>query len=66
MTTRWRIHVRDRANRWVDDDFATSESEAREQAAGWTGQRGQLAWTAVVYNPKEEKVATYKRGKEAP
>lgn len=65
MTKRFKIHVRDGNDRRVDDDYAPNEEEARQQASGWTGQRGQMRWTATIYNPDGVKVATYRRGKEA-
>lgn len=64
MTNKWRIHVRDGANDWVDDDWAPNEQEARQQAAGWTGQRGQMKWTAVIFDHNGTRFAVYTRGKE--
>lgn len=65
MTNNWTIHVRDGKGRWVDDDSAPTEAEAREQASGWTGQRGQMTWVAIIFDPSETKVAVYRRGVEA-
>lgn len=64
MSTKWKIHVRDQHDRWVDNDLADNEAEARELASGCTNQRGQMRWTATIYNPQGQWVATYKRGKE--
>lgn len=64
MGRKWKIHVRDGKSRWVDDDFADNEEGARQQASGWTGQRGQMAWKAIIYTPDGIQLATYKRGKE--
>lgn len=58
------IHVRDGRDWWVDDDYADNEADARSQAEGWTGQRGQMKWTATISSPDGMHLATYKRGKE--
>lgn len=60
----YRIHVRDKEGGRIDTDYAPTEAEARSQASGWTGQRGQMTWKAVIVAPDGTEVATYKRGKE--
>lgn len=64
MAEKWRIHIRDGKNQWMDDDYAETEADARQQATGWTGQRGQMTWVAVIFSPLGAKFATYRRGKE--
>lgn len=45
--------------------YANSEEDARKQAAGWTGQRGQMTWVARIYGPPGSRFqVTYRRGKE--
>lgn len=61
---KYRIHVRTKGGLYVETDYAPTEAEAREQASGWTGQRGQMTWKAVIIAPDGTEVATYKRGKE--
>lgn len=64
MSTRYRIRVWDGKGWFVDDDYAPNEEEARQQASGWTGQRGQMKWKATIYDPDGKAIATYKRGAE--
>lgn len=64
MSGIWRIKVLNGKGQYWADDTAPNEEEARQQAAGWTGQRGQMTWTAIITNPDGTAVATYKRGRE--
>lgn len=64
MKTHWTIRVTDKAGRRIETDHADNEEDARQQASGWTGQRGQMTWKAVIISPDGTEVATYKRGKE--
>ena len=63
METKWRIRVFTKNGRFYADDVADNEEEARKQASGWTGQRGQMTWTARVTGP-EGQAMTFKRGVE--
>ncbi len=63
MDTKWRIMVFTKNGRFYADDVADNEEEARKQAGGWTGQRGQMTWTAKVHGPEGQEM-TFKRGVE--
>lgn len=60
----FKIKVWDHNGRRYADDSAPNEDEARQQASGWTGQRGQMRWMATIYDSDGKAIATYKRGKE--
>lgn len=59
------IVVRNKSGVLMAEDSATTEEDARQQASGWTGQRGQMTWVARIYGPNGP-VATYRRGAVAP
>jgi hypothetical protein len=62
---KYKIIVRNAVGELQADDTADTEADARQQAVGWTSQRGQMTWTALICAPDGKPLATYKRGRVA-